>query len=159
MIKYTGGEKYRSHCQQVARKAVVIVTCDPGVKPGTIRVIEEYRNSTKTQDLECYYLFELNHDAACTVKPKQLSPGSIMLIILLVVGSVYLMLGFLYQRYMAGAKGLEQIPNYDFWKDCGSLQADGCNFMCRCSEARPTRYKTMDDALADDDRDDTLLPM
>ena len=33
MIKYTGGEKYRSHCQQVARKAVVIVTCDPGVKP------------------------------------------------------------------------------------------------------------------------------
>lgn len=159
MIKYPNGAKYHSHCQLVARKAVVIVTCDPGVKPGTIRVIEEYRNSTKT-NLECYYLFELNHDAACTVTPKQLSPGSIMLIILLVVGSVYLMLGFLYQRYMAGAKGLEQIPNYDFWKDCGSLQADGCNFMCRCSEARPTRYKTMDDALADDDdRDDTLLPM
>lgn len=160
MIKYGGGAPYHSHCQQVARKAVVIVTCDPGVQPGTIRVIEEYRNSTKKQDLECYYLFELNHDAACTVRPKQLSPGSIMLIILLVVGSVYLMLGFLYQRYMAGAKGLEQIPNYDFWRDCGSLQADGCNFMCRCSEARPTRYKTMDDALADDDdRDDTLLPM
>ena len=46
---------------------------------GTIRVIEEYRNNTKT-NLECYYLFELNHDAACTVRPKQLSPGSIMLI-------------------------------------------------------------------------------
>lgn len=46
---------------------------------GTIRVIEEYRNNTKT-NLECYYLFELNHDAACTVTPKQLSPGSIMLI-------------------------------------------------------------------------------
>ena len=42
---------------------------------------------------------------------------------LLVVGLVYLILGFLYQRFMAGAKGLEQIPNYDFWKDCGSLQA------------------------------------
>ena len=42
---------------------------------------------------------------------------------LIVVGTVYLLLGFLYQRYIAGAKGLEQIPNYDFWKDFGSLQA------------------------------------
>ena len=42
---------------------------------------------------------------------------------LIVVGTVYLLLGFLYQRYIAGAKGLEQIPNYDFWRDFGSLQA------------------------------------
>ena len=42
---------------------------------------------------------------------------------LIVLGSAYLLLGFLYQRYVAGAKGLEQIPNYDFWRDCGSLQA------------------------------------
>lgn len=34
-----------------------------------------------------------------------------------------MLLGFLYQRYVAGAKGLEQIPNYDFWRDFGSLQA------------------------------------
>jgi len=38
---------------------------------GSIKVIEEYRNSTKDDrrynvPLECYYLFELNHDAACT---------------------------------------------------------------------------------------------
>ena len=51
-----------------------------------MKVIEEYRNSSKPEDpinpLECYYLFELNNDAACTglVKPKHLSPGSIMLI-------------------------------------------------------------------------------
>ena len=32
MIKYTGGKKYHSHCQKVARKAVVIITCDPGVQ-------------------------------------------------------------------------------------------------------------------------------
>ncbi|XP_068700448.1 cation-dependent mannose-6-phosphate receptor-like [Montipora foliosa] len=161
MVKYFGGEKYHTHCSGVGRMAIVLVTCDPGTQRGSIKVIEEYRNGTKGKDdpMECYYLFELNHDAACTEKAKQLSPGSIMLIILLVVGLVYLILGFLYQRFMAGAKGLEQIPNYDFWKDCGSLQADGCNYMCRCSEAHPTRYKAMDDALADDDRDDTLLPM
>lgn len=165
MIKYLHGKAYHSHCNKVERLAVVLITCDPGEQRGKVRVIEEYRNSSldhngKKVPLECYYLFELNHDAACSVKTKHLSPGSIMLIILIVVGTVYLLLGFLYQRYIAGAKGLEQIPNYDFWRDFGSLQADGCNFMCRCTEAHPTRYKTMDDALADDDdRDDTLLPM
>ncbi|XP_066028020.1 cation-dependent mannose-6-phosphate receptor-like [Pocillopora verrucosa] len=163
MIKYFHGEEYTHHCKGLERISIVLMTCDPGVERGTMRVIEEYRNQSSVDDpknpLECYYLFELNNDAACTAKPKHLSAGSIMLIILIVVGSIYLILGFLYQRYMVGAKGMEQIPNYNFWKDCGSLQADGCNFMCRCSESSPTRYKAMDDALADDDRDDTLLPM
>ncbi|XP_020626341.1 cation-dependent mannose-6-phosphate receptor-like [Orbicella faveolata] len=160
MIKYFRGDKYMHHCSGVDRLAVILITCDPGEQKGTMKIIEEYRNrSSSTNPLECYYLFELNHDAACTVKPKHLSAGSIFLIILIVTGSVYLSLGFLYQRYVVGAKGLEQIPNYTFWSNFGSLQADGCNFMCRCSESHPTRYKTMDDALADDDRDDTLLPM
>lgn len=163
MIKYFHGQKYASHCHNLERIGIVLVTCDPGVERGTMRIIEEYRNASSPNDpvdpLECYYLFELNNDAACTVKPKHLSPGSIMLIILIVVGSIYITLGFLYQRFMVGAKGMEQIPHYNFWRDCGSLQADGCNYMCRCSESRPTRYKAMDDALADDDRDDTLLPM
>lgn len=163
MIKYFHGASYTSHCHKLERIGIVVITCDPGVQRGTMRVIEEYRNKSKVDDpkdpLECYYLFELNNDAACTVKPKHLSPGSIMLIILIVVGSIYITLGFLYQRFMVGAKGMEQIPHYSFWRDCGSLQADGCNYMCRCSESRPTRYKAMDDALADDDRDDTLLPM
>ena len=42
---------------------------------------------------------------------------------LIVVGSIYVILGFLYQRYVVGAKGMEQIPNYNFWRDFGSLQA------------------------------------
>ena len=46
-----------------------------------MKIVEEYRNRTKADNpLECYYLFELNHDAACTVKPKHLSGGSIFLI-------------------------------------------------------------------------------
>ena len=39
------------------------------------------------------------------------------------MGSIYLILGFLYQRFIVGAKGMEQIPNYKFWRDFGSLQA------------------------------------
>ena len=43
----------------------------------------------------------------------------------MVVAGVYLVGGFIYQRFVAGAKGLEQIPNYGFWRDFGNLQAVG----------------------------------
>ncbi|KAJ7393441.1 mannose-6-phosphate receptor [Desmophyllum pertusum] len=152
MIKYFNGDKYGHHCVGLARLAVVLITCDPGEQRGSVRVIEEYRNKTVTGNpLECYYLFELNHAAACTVTAKQLSPGSIMLIILIVVGAVYLLLGFLYQDTWLARKDWNKYRTIAF----GETLEDGCNFMCRCSESRPTRYKTMDDALADDDRDDT----
>ena len=32
MIKYFHGEPYKHHCNNVERLAVVLVTCDPGVK-------------------------------------------------------------------------------------------------------------------------------
>ena len=37
---------------------------------GYVKMIEEYRNKTVVGNpLECYYLFQLNHDAACTDVP------------------------------------------------------------------------------------------
>ena len=38
-------------------------------------------------------------------------------------GVIYLILEMLYQRFMVGAKGLEQIPNYLMWREFGTLQA------------------------------------
>lgn len=37
--------------------------------------------------------------------------------------AVYLILGFLYQRLVVGAKGVEQFPNYGFWSELGNLSA------------------------------------
>lgn len=37
--------------------------------------------------------------------------------------AVYLIGGFLYQRLIVGAKGMEQFPNYLFWVDVGNLSA------------------------------------
>lgn len=78
----------------------------------------------------------------------------------------YLLLGFLYKRIVVGAKGLEQIPNYSFWKDCGNLQADGCNYICRCHACGDPSddhrsYRDIDDRplRPDEDRDDQLLTM
>ena len=33
----------------------------------------------------------------------------------------YLVGGFMYMRFILGAKGYEQIPNYGFWQDFGNL--------------------------------------
>ncbi|KXJ08248.1 Cation-dependent mannose-6-phosphate receptor [Exaiptasia diaphana] len=165
MITYPDGNKYGSHCFKQPRKSSVMVTCDPDATKGTFRLVEEFRDANDSIKVDCYYLFELNNKAACTVKPadNSLSPGSILLIVFLIVGGVYLVLGFLYQRFVAGAKGLEQIPNYQMWTTFGGLQADGCNFICRCKKTKRTpTYKPVEDALADDlspeADDDTLLP-
>lgn len=39
--------------------------------------------------------------------------------------AVYITGGFLYQRLVVGAKGVEQFPNYGFWSQIGNLSAVG----------------------------------
>ncbi|XP_068753486.1 cation-dependent mannose-6-phosphate receptor-like [Montipora capricornis] len=99
MIKYFGGEKYHTHCSGIGRMAIVFVTCDPGTQRGSMKVIEEYRNGTKGRDdpMECYYLFELNHDAACSHEANGLIPVSVTaLVVIIAVQTLLLMLVPLY---------------------------------------------------------------
>ena len=35
----------------------------------------------------------------------------------------YLFFGFIYNRFILGAKGMEQFPNISFWRDFGNLEA------------------------------------
>lgn len=37
--------------------------------------------------------------------------------------AVYIIGGFLYQRLVVGAKGMEQFPHFAFWQDLGNLVA------------------------------------
>lgn len=83
--------------------------------------------------------------------------------------SVYILGGFLYQRLVVGAKGVEQFPNFAFWSEIGNLSAvgvimnahlgfilflkftytlfvsqqDGCDFVCRTRGSReePPTYR------------------
>jgi hypothetical protein len=36
---------------------------------------------------------------------------------------IYFLFGIAYRRTVAGARGFEQIPHYNFWKELGNLQA------------------------------------
>ena len=42
--------------------------------------------------------------------------------------AAYLGFGFLYQRFVRGAKGVEQMPNYTFWRAFGNLAAVSHSF-------------------------------
>lgn len=159
MLIYGNGDKYDAHCSQETRKAIVMISCDRSIEAGPLKVQLEERE----RDRDCFYLFELDTKAVCPTIPSQLSAGSIILIIGLCLLAVYLIGGFLYQRLIVGAKGMEQFPNYAFWVEVGNLTADGCDVVCRSRnrEEAPAYRGVAAEPLEDEqeERDDHLLPM
>ncbi|BFZ23465.1 hypothetical protein BsWGS_26504 [Bradybaena similaris] len=163
MLEYRGGEVYKSHCNGEAKRALIMITCDPNIDDNQAQMVFMKEENTKTE--QCYYLFEMKHQAVCPTLSggRSLSVGTILLIVFFSVLGVYLLIGFLYARLVLRAKGIEQIPNYEFWKDFGNLQADGCDFVFRTKDRRRRDHfgGIGDDQLesAEDIRDDNLLPM
>ena len=165
LLQYKNGKSYGHHCHKQKRQAWVSIRCEDGGETPQLKVIEEARFShadkTIHPDRICYFLFEYNHPAACSPKKKGLSGGAVFCIIVLVLGGSYLLLGFVYQRFVAHATGLEQIPHYKFWRKFGNTAADGCDFICRTKEVSNS-YKGITDDLdleSSDDDKDGLLPM
>ncbi|XP_043972882.1 cation-dependent mannose-6-phosphate receptor [Gambusia affinis] len=158
MLIYHNGDKYDTHCGKEARKAIIMISCNKNTE-GVLEVILEDRERQN----DCFYLFELDSSAVCPPVQSQLSAGSIILIIGFCLVAVYLIGGFLYQRLIVGAKGMEQFPNYAFWVEVGNLSADGCDFVCRSKnrEEAPAYRGVSADALDEEpeERDDHLLPM
>uniref|UniRef100_A0A1A8BRR6 Cation-dependent mannose-6-phosphate receptor n=1 Tax=Nothobranchius kadleci TaxID=1051664 RepID=A0A1A8BRR6_NOTKA len=159
LLIYNDGEKYDNHCGQEKRRAMIMISCNKNADVGELKVFPEDRERGNN----CYYFFELDSSAACPVESSQLSAGSILLIIAFCLVAVYLIGGFLYQRLIVGAKGMEQFPNYAFWVEVGNLTADGCDFVCRSRnrEESPAYRGVTTDAVEEEpeERDDHLLPM
>ncbi|KAM4580032.1 cation-dependent mannose-6-phosphate receptor [Odontesthes bonariensis] len=159
MLIYNDGDTYDAHCSKEKRKAIVMISCSTSTDMGQLEVVMEDRERTS----ECFYLFELDSKSVCPTIQSHLSAGSIILIIGFCLVAVYLIGGFLYQRLIVGAKGMEQFPNYAFWVEVGNLTADGCDFVCRSQnrEKAPAYRGLTTDALEEEpeERDDHLLPM
>ncbi|XP_054858491.1 cation-dependent mannose-6-phosphate receptor [Eublepharis macularius] len=159
MLTYKGGEPYGSHCGNENRKAMVMINCNRKTLNGGFTLVVEERE----KEQECFYLFELDSSVACPPEDSRLSVGSILLITFASLVAVYVIGGFLYQRLVVGAKGMEQFPHFAFWQDLGNLVADGCDFVCRSKPRNvPTAYRGVgDDQLGEEpeERDDHLLPM
>ncbi|KAF6120188.1 mannose-6-phosphate receptor, cation dependent [Phyllostomus discolor] len=159
MLIYKGGDEYDNHCGREQRRAVVMISCNRHTLADNFNPVSEERG--KVQD--CFYLFEMDSSLACSPEVSHLSVGSVLLITSASLIAVYIIGGFLYQRLVVGAKGIEQFPHLAFWQDVGNLIADGCDFVCRSKPRNvPTTYRGVgDDQLGEDseERDDHLLPM
>lgn len=159
LLIYKAGDKYDNHCEKEPRKAMVMISCNKNTLAEGFTIINEERDKTN----ECFYLFEMDSSVACPVEESHLSVGSILLIVFAVLVGIYIIGGFLYQRFVVGAKGMEQFPNITFWKELGNLVADGCDFVCRSQpRSSETAYRGVgDDQLGEEpeERDDHLLPM
>nr|XP_006642487.1 PREDICTED: cation-dependent mannose-6-phosphate receptor [Lepisosteus oculatus] len=157
MLIYGGGDNYTSHCGKEQRRAMVLISCNRRVSAGNFEVMSEERDKAR----DCFYLFEMDSSYVCP--ETHLSIGSILLIVVFCFLCVYLVGGFLYQRLVVGAKGMEQFPNLSFWQGIGNLTADGCDFVCRsrAHEAPPTYRGVPTEPLGEEpeERDDHLLPM
>ncbi|XP_065193270.1 cation-dependent mannose-6-phosphate receptor-like isoform X2 [Sycon ciliatum] len=140
-LTYYYGDVYNSHCKNTHRTARIMFVCDPCAGKGYPEVVEEYAtDSSTTENQHCFYLFEWATSNVCNkaaagrlivCKPTGLGAGSIFLIVLLSVGVAYVILGFIFNRFVRGAKGNEQFPNYSFWITCGDHISDGCDVLCR----------------------------
>ncbi|XP_010182158.1 PREDICTED: cation-dependent mannose-6-phosphate receptor [Mesitornis unicolor] len=159
MLIYKGGDSYGSHCSGEKRRAAIMISCKRGVTAVSFLLLSSHWE--KEQD--CFYLFEMDSSVACPAEDSHLSVGSILLITFVSVIAVYIIGGFLYQRLVVGAKGMEQFPHFAFWQDLGNLVADGCDFVCRSKPRNaPAAYRGVgDDQLGEEseERDDHLLPM
>lgn len=159
MLIYTDGERYDHHCSNEMRKAIVMISCNRNTDMGKLEVVVEDR----ARERDCFYLFELDSSAVCPPVESRLSAGSIILIIAFCLLTVYLIGGFLYQRLIVGAKGMEQFPNYAFWVEVGNMTADGCDFVCRSRnrDEAPAYRGVSAEPLEEEpeERDDHLLPM
>uniref|UniRef100_G1LJP8 Cation-dependent mannose-6-phosphate receptor n=1 Tax=Ailuropoda melanoleuca TaxID=9646 RepID=G1LJP8_AILME len=159
MLIYKGGDEYDNHCGMEQRRAVVMISCSRHTLADNFNPVTEERG--KVQD--CFYLFEMDSSLACSPEISHLSVGSILLVTFASLVAVYIIGGFLYQRLVVGAKGMEQFPHLAFWQDLGNLVADGCDFVCRSKpRSVPAAYRGVgDDQLGEEseERDDHLLPM
>ena len=73
---------------------------------------------------ECAYFFEVKSQHACggSEPTKQgVGPGAVFTIIGVIAILVYFLGGVFYQRNVAHARGLRQLPNYSMWAGIGNF--------------------------------------
>lgn len=132
-ITHGNGDKYRDTCYDDHRSELRFeIKCNEnatGTPDLDIKIPE-----CPTSDYAVTIKFE--HKAGCPIgkAKKGLSAGSIMLIIIFVGLAVYLIAGITINAVAREKRGIEMIPNLEFWKDIPGLIKDGFNFvLCRNS--------------------------
>ncbi|ORX77463.1 mannose 6-phosphate receptor domain-containing protein [Basidiobolus meristosporus CBS 931.73] len=115
MLKYVDGDECPG--SQKTRTSMIFFECDNSVKgQGEPEFLAEHDN--------CVYMFRWKTPAACPVvqqSGKKLGGGAIFAIIMSVLAGVYLIGGIIYKRVVLGQRGLNQLPNAEYWRAIGNF--------------------------------------
>ncbi|XP_052094886.1 cation-dependent mannose-6-phosphate receptor-like [Mytilus californianus] len=103
----------------VKRTTVLYLTCDSSTE-GELQVQGEITQAT--------YLMTLTSKHACPFTPSLLSPGTILIIVLVCLLFTYFIGGILYQTFYKKAVGIERIPHVTLWTSLPSLVKEGSVF-------------------------------
>jgi len=78
---------------------------------------------------------------------------SILIIVLTSVLFCYFVIGTLYNRFVNQTRGIEQIPNWQFWHSLGIKFQECSHFICRCGKKQSDirAYDHINDQLSDDE--------
>ncbi|RKP10186.1 mannose-6-phosphate receptor binding domain-containing protein [Thamnocephalis sphaerospora] len=116
LLQYENGDECAQSTER--RKTLISFVCDTAVSGQGAPTLVAAMDS-------CSYWFEWRTPAACVAGTAPIadggssssSGGSTFFTILMVFGSIYLLGGILYKRFVLNASGFEQIPHIDFWRN------------------------------------------
>ncbi|KAL5007419.1 hypothetical protein ScPMuIL_016225 [Solemya velum] len=127
---------YKNNKLTPVRTTRVMLTCVDSIE-GELRIISEDKP-------EGEYMFELRSKYACRILitlSEGVSTGTILLIIFFVLVFCYLVGGMLFLRFVKGARGMEMMPNSEFWTDLPAAVRDGTVFVFKGFKADNTYEK------------------
>ncbi|KAJ1524821.1 hypothetical protein ONE63_009691 [Megalurothrips usitatus] len=154
MIIFGNGDPYPENYNcSGPRYAFVMIHCNHNISAeNTMLFIKEAR---KEKDA-CFFMFEVHSHLVC-IQPEKIGGGMIFTVLFLFVVLTYIIGGIFYRRLVLGAKGLEQIPNFTFWKSVGRRLVEPCKKICRKrSNADGNSWENLGPRVERDD--DSLLP-
>jgi len=111
---------------QSSRFGYIEVKCNPTATGDPVNLIAI---SAKTLDQP--YIIKFEHASGCG-KPggkNKMSGGGVFLILLTVGIVVYLGVGMAYNAFMHGERGIQMIPQFEFWSQFHLLVVDGFRFV------------------------------
>ena len=109
----TQGETYNT---------ILNLECAPGAP---LTVVS--RSTSPSSPDDCEIVVELRADAGCgalvrgAAPPRPLNGGIVAFLVVLGLGALYCGGGALYKRRVLGARGLESLPNIEFWRSAAEV--------------------------------------
>lgn len=109
LLTYSGGDKINesSTCNTSYWKTLIVISCIEIADEINIDILDPLNGG-------CFALFHLKTSVCAPARKSTFLTWFLVIIVLIVA---YFVCGIIYKRYSEGAKGWEQVPHHEFWRN------------------------------------------